>query len=174
MTYKAEQLLEMKDVKDKIIESLRKTKEVRKEHAFNFCIDNGEIAATDIEGGKKLSVGTESKCPIKDTKAIGGFHTHTRLTNDGDVVPSPKDIIKSVEDDLEFFCVGGNKGDIGIIRCFDKENLSLEMKNILDNTHKSATGENIQRASRHVVGHMLHKKSYLDQHSYVKLYELGK
>lgn len=166
MQYKVEQLIERKDIKDKIIKSLQRTKEARREHAFNFCIRQEETVITEIEEGEKLAVDTESKCHIEDAKAIGGFHTHTRLTNDGDIVPSPMDIIKSVEDDLEFFCIGGNKGDTGIIRCFNKENLLLEMRTIIESMQKQVTGENVQRASRLMVGRMLSDKNYLDRLSY--------
>lgn len=164
-----EQLLEVDAIKDRIIESLKKTKETRREHAFNFCVKNGKTIITETEEGEKLAVDTESKCHIRieDAKAIGGFHTHTRLTNDGDVIPSPADIIKSVEEDLEFFCIGGNKGNIGIIRCFNKENLLLEINTILELMHKQVTGENIQRASRLMVGRMLSDKGYLDRLSYI-------
>jgi len=171
MTYKVEQLLERKDIKDSIIESLKKTKETRREHAFNFCGIYEEVTITDIEEGKLHTVDTESKCPFSENaKIVGAFHTHTRLTKDKDIVPSPRDIIKSVEEDFEFFCIGGNKGDIGIVRCFNKNDLLLEMNTILDSMKKPITGENIQRASRHVVGRMLSEKNYLDQLSYTRLY----
>lgn len=172
MSYKVEQLLERPDVKENIVESLKKTKETRKEHVFNFCIRKEKTVITDIEEGEQHTVGAESKCPLEDAEVIGAFHTHTRLTKDEDVVPSPRDILKSTEDGLEFFCIGGNKGEIGIVRCFNTENLLLEMNEILELTNKPMTGENIQRASRHVVGRMLSEKSYLNQLSYTRLYKL--
>lgn len=171
MIYKVEQLLERPDVEDNIIESLKKTKETRREHVFNFCVGNGEINTVDVEQGKEHTVGDVSRCP-GDRKVEGAFHTHTRLTKDEDVVPSPRDIIKSVEEDLEFFCIGGNKGDIGIVRCFNKNDLLLEINNILEITKKEVTGENISRAARLIVGHMLQERQYLNRLSYTRLYKL--
>jgi len=172
MTYNIEQLLERSDVKESIIESLKKTKETHREHVFNFCVRDGETIITDTEEGKQHTVGAESKCPTEDAKIVGAFHTHTRLTKDEDVVPSPRDIIKSVEEDLEFFCIGGNKEDIGVVRCFNKNDILLEMNTILELMKKPITGENIQRASRHIVGRMLSEKSYLNQLSYTRLYSI--
>ena len=172
MSYKVEQLLERKDVKEEIIESLKKTKETRREHVFNFCIRNGEIVPTDIEEGKQHNVDAESKCTTEDSKVIGAFHTHTKLTNNEDVVPSPRDIMKSVGDDLEFFCIGGNIEDRGIIRCFNKNDLLLEINKVLDITKKDVTGENVSRATRHIVGRMLSDIDYLNEHSYITLYRI--
>jgi len=169
MTYKMEQLLEKKSVKSKIIESLKRTKEKNVEHAFNFCVSNwngdrdgDRDSTTEIEEGQKNGINIENKC-----RAIGGFHTHTKH---GDVVPSPKDIIKSIEENFEFFCVGGNLiEDIGIVRCFNKENLLLEMNAILAKRPR----ENIQKASRHMVRRMLSDKDYLDQLSYKTKFAYG-
>lgn len=172
MAYKVEQLLERKDVKDMIIESLRRTKDTNKEHVSNFCMINGDMTTTDIEEGEKHTVGDVSRCQ-GDVRVIGAYHTHTRLTKDEDVVPSPRDVIKSVEEDLEFFCIGGNKGDIGIVRCFNKNGLLLEINTILEITKKPMNIENIGRAARLMVGRMLQDRRYLNKLSYTRLYNTG-
>lgn len=161
-----EQLLERKDVKQQILESLKKTKETRREHVFNFCTIYGDINITDIEEGKRHNVGAKNKCSVEGAKVIGAFHTHTRLTK-GDIIPSPRDVLKSVEEDLDFFCTGINKDNMRIVRCFDKNGLLLEIDKVLEETKKDITGENIQRASRHMVGRMITDKDYLNKHSYV-------
>lgn len=168
MTHKLEQLLERNDIKDKIIESLKRTKETQREHVFNFCIKNGETIITDIEEGKQHNVGAENKCPIEDAKVVGAFHTHTKLINN-DIMPSPKDVIKSVEEDLVYFCIGANKDGMSIIRCFNKTDLLLEINTILESAKKPITTENIDRAAKHIVERMSHDKKYLDRHSCTKL-----
>lgn len=171
MPYQIEQLLERKDVKNMIMESLRRTRGTNKEHMFNFCATKGDMVTTDIEEGEKHTVGDVSRCH-GDVRVIGAYHTHTRLTKDGDVVPSPRDIIKSTEEDLEFFCIGGNKGDIGIVRCFNKNDMLLEINTILEITKKPMDIENIGRAARLMVGHMLQERRYLNQLSYTRLYNI--
>lgn len=168
MTYKVESLLERPDIKKNIIESLKRTKNTNREHVFNFCAIDDEIIGTDIEEGKKHTVRAENKCPIEGPKIIGAFHTHIRLTKNGEAIPSPRDIIKSIEEDIAFFCIGGYKGSIGIIRCFDKEDLLLETSRILEKTKKEATEKNIEKAVRHIVVRMITDKDYLDNHSFIK------
>lgn len=170
MMYRIEQLLERDDIKNTIIGSLVKTKGESVEHAFNFCTSHGDISITEIEEGKKHGIDLENKCP---QSTVGAFHTHTKLTSNEDIVPSPRDILKSVEDDLAFFCVGGSNGDVGIVRCFDKNDLVLEINKVLEITKKDVTGKNISNAVRHVVGRMLADMDYLDNHSYKILYDLG-
>lgn len=172
MAHTLEQLLERNDVKYKIIESIKRTKEINREHVFNFCAINGNVKITELEEGKEHTAEGADECQEYE-KMNGAFHTHTKLTKNGDIVPSPRDIIKTVEDDLEFFCIGGNKNGTGIVRCFNKNDMLLEMNAVLEGTNKQVTLANISKAAKHVVGRMLSDKDYLDKHSYTKIYNIG-
>lgn len=42
-------ILDKGDIKSKIEEALRRTKDTDKEHGFNFCVANGKAMATYVE-----------------------------------------------------------------------------------------------------------------------------
>jgi hypothetical protein len=166
---KIEHLLERQDIKDKIIESLRRTKKNNVEYTFNFCPVNNTIQATEIEEGRKHTVGGICKCPNR-VKPVGAFHTHTHLTSNQDIVPSPIDIVKSLEEDLNFFCIGANKDNIGITRCFDPNTLFSEMRSNLKAAGLDVNKENIEKLSKLMVYNMLQGKSFVNIRSYVRSY----
>ncbi len=166
-----EHLLERQDVKDKILESLKRTKKNNVEYAFNFCPVNDNIETTEIEEGKEHTIGDVCKCP-NCAKPIGAFHTHTRLTSNQDIVPSPRDIIKSIKEDLKFFCIGANKDNIGITRCFNPNALFSEMASALKSSDLDINKENIEKTSRLMVYNMLQGKSFINRRSYVRLYDI--
>lgn len=168
---KIENLLERQDIKDKIIESLRRTKKNNVEYTFNFCSVNNTIQTTEIEEGTKHNVGDICKCPNL-VKPIGAFHTHTHLTSNQDIVPSPIDIVKSLEEDLNFFCIGANNDNIGITRCFNSNTLFSEMGSALREAGLDINKENIENTSRLMVYNMLQGKSFLNRRSYTRLYDI--
>jgi len=73
---------------------------------------------------------------------------------------------------LNFFCIGANKKDIGITRCFDSNALFLEMGSYIKNTGRDINKENIEKASRLMVQNMLLGKTFINKRSYVRLYGL--
>jgi hypothetical protein len=166
---KVEHLLERQDIKDKIIDSLRRTKKNNLEYTFNFCPINDTIQTTEIEEGKEHMVGDVCTCP-NCIKPIGAFHTHTHLTSNQDIVPSPRDIIKSLEEELNFFCIGANKDNIGITRCFDSNKLLSEMGQALKAAGLDINKENIEKTSKLMVYNMLQGKSFINRRSYTRLY----
>jgi hypothetical protein len=168
---KLERLLERQDIKNKIIESLKRTKKNNVEYAFNFCPLNIDIQTTEIEEGQEHTVGKVCRCPNCE-KPLGSFHTHTHLTSNQDIVPSPIDIIKSIEEDLDFFCIGANKNDIGMTRCFDSKTLFTEMGMTLKSTGHEINKENIERISGLMVHNMLLGSSFINKRSYVRLYDI--
>lgn len=168
---KIERLLERQDVKDKIIESLRRTKKNNVEYTFNFCPINDNIQTTEIEEGKEHTVGDVCTCP-NCIKPIGAFHTHTHLTSNQDIVPSPRDIIKSLDEDLNFFCIGANKDNIGIVRCFNSKTLFSEIGSALTKAGFEINKENITKTSKLMVYNMLQGKSFINNRSYTRLYNI--
>lgn len=168
---KVEHLLERQDVKDKIIDSLRRTKKNKREYTFNFCQINDTVHTTEIEEGTEHMVGGICTCP-NCIKPIGAFHTHTRLTSNQDIVPSPRDIAKSLEEDLNFFCIGANKDNIGITRCFNSKALFSEMVSALKVAGLDINKENIEKTSKLMVYNMLQGKSFINKRSYTRLYDI--
>ncbi len=136
MFEKVAELLEKKDVKEKITIALQKTKETRKEHAFNFLFSNGEIMSGEVIEGNEHSI----KPPISQEHIIGTFHTHPNLIS-RDIYPSIDDIGKLIVT-KEFICIGGNKKKLGIVRCFDSKDILNEFMKALEvNWHNKKTGE---------------------------------
>jgi len=168
---RVERLLERQDVKDKIIDSLRRTKKNNVEYTFNFCPINDTIQTTEIEEGKEHMVGDICSCP-NCIKPIGAFHTHTHLTSNQDIVPSPRDIVKSLEEDLNFFCIGANKDNIGITRCFNSNTLFSEIGSALKAAWLDINKKNIEKTSKLMVYNMLQGKSFINKRSYTRLYDI--
>lgn len=156
--------LDIKDIRQKIDESIRRSRETDKEHGFDFFIDNDEIVTTDIIEGKKDSLGSNHS---KGIKLVGSFHVHTRPT-DNDVVPSPGDIKKGVTENFDFFCIGASLDDHEIIRCFTKGDLEKEMGEIFQEL-ESERDKDIDRLSRLLSGKMVIDKNYLEKHSYKRI-----
>jgi hypothetical protein len=167
-------ILDLKEIEESIEESIRRSEKTNKEHGFNFCSDNGRIIITEIEEGGKNSLGIESKCP-KESEIIGGLHIHTRPVRN-DAIPSPVDIAKGITDeDITFFCVGAiigksvgdgdHVGDHNIIRCFAKDDLEKEMKDIgmIDGFIKLGFDKDIQKTSKLISSTMKIKKDYLNK-----------
>ncbi len=160
MSNKICNILDLKEVEQKIDESIRRARETNKEHGFNFCSENGRIIATNIEEGDKDSLGIDSKCPT-NSDIVGAFHIHTRSVGK-DAIPSPADITKGITDeDINFFCVGASVGDRNIIRCFAKGDLENEMKDIF--VRLGLTDKDIDRSSKLISSRMTIKKGYLDR-----------
>lgn len=165
-------ILDKREIKQKIEESLKRTKDTNREQGFNICSANGRAISTHIEGGEKDSVGIASICP-KGSGMIGALHVHTRLSSDKGVIPSPTDIKKSIAENISFFCIGANIEDHGMVRCFDKEDLESEMltfirKNNDDKVVMSA--KDIDRSVRLITGRMTVHGDYLDRHSCQKIF----
>lgn len=160
-------ILDKEDIKKKIIEVLRKAKETGREHGFNFCSANGKTVTTYVEGGEKDSVGIENVCP-RGKKMIGAIHIHTKPSLSRDAIPSPTDIKKSIAENMDFFCIGTNIDDQGVVRCFSKEDLESEMTGILMKGQLEKLGikvEDIDRTTRLITGRMTVYQDYLNRHS---------
>lgn len=156
----------------KVIEILRRTKETKKEHGFNFCSSNRNMAVTHIEGGEKDSLGIENMCP-KGVKVMGAIHIHTRPSLSKDAIPSHTDIKKCIAENMAFFCVGTNVDNRGVVRCFSKEDLETEIIDIIrkDNLEKfEITVEDVDKSARLITGMMTRYKDYLDRHSCQRVY----
>lgn len=167
-------ILDKEDIRPKIEESLRRTKETDKEHGFNFCVTNGTPLTTYVEGGEKDSLGIENRCP-KGAKILGGFHVHTKPSFNKDAVPSPTDIKKGISEKMAFFCIGTNVNDKGIVRCFGKEDLESEIADNMrrEKLNKPGLGEiieDIDRSVKLVTGRMSVYSAYLDKHSCQRTY----
>lgn len=138
-------------MKESIRQSLKLTKDNNLEHSFDIC-NNGMV--TKILNGKKTSV-PSGQC--LDSDIIGSFHTHPKLASNKDIVPSPADIEKAIEErktsGLKFFCIGGSDidNDKEIVRCFDISDLEEETKKI---------------TPKRIVQKMIKNKDYLDEHSH--------
>lgn len=153
-------ILDLKEIEQKIDESIRRAKETNKEHGFNFCSKDGRIIATEIEEGDKDSLGIDSKCPTK-SEVVGAFHIHTRPVGK-DAIPSPADITKGITDeDINFFCIGASVGDRNIIRCFAKGDLENEMKDIF--VQLGLKDKDIEKSSKLISSRMTIKKDYLNR-----------
>ncbi len=167
-------ILDKEDIRPKIEESLRRTKETNKEHGFNFCVANETALTTYVEGGEKDSIGIGNRCP-KGAKVLGGFHVHTKPSLNKDAVPSPADIKKGISEKMAFFCIGANVNDKGIVRCFGKEDLESEIADNVrrDKLKKLGLGEiveDIDRSIRLITGRMTVYGAYLDKHSCQRIY----
>lgn len=104
---------------------------------------------------------------------MGALHIHTRPSLNNDAVPSPTDIKKGITENMTFFCIGTNVNDHGIVRCFSKNDLELEMSNILRKTKLERLGievKDIDKSSRLITGRMTIYKNYLDRHSCQRSY----
>lgn len=156
MLEKVAKLLERKDVEEKVIISLKKTKETRKEHAFGFFHSNGELITGDIIEGEKHLVS-----PSKIEKHfVGSFHTHPTLVS-GDIYPSLNDVGKHIFT-MDFFLVGGNKKKLGIVRCFDSEDLLDEFMNIMKSQEwENQLGEKINFEI--IEDYVAHRKKMFDK-----------
>ena len=172
-------VLDKEDVKNKTVEALRRAKETDREYGFNFCSADGKVIATYVEGGKKDSVGMDNVCPI-GAKVIGALHIHTRPSLSRDAIPSPTDIKKSVVENMDFFCIGTNVNNQGIVRCFGKDDLVSDMVHILRKDRKDKLEKlgikiedidrSIDRSTRLMVGRMTVYKDYLDRHSCQRIF----
>lgn len=162
-------LFERSDVRQKIQESLKKSRYTNKEHGFNFYISEGKLIVSDVVEGGKASLDIKDKYK-KGAKLVGSFHAHTRLINK-DVVPSPTDINKAMTEDFNFFCVGASLDDHDIIRCFTKGDLEEEMREILQALDTEKNKDNIDKSSRLIAGKMAADKDYLEGHSSKNVYK---
>ena len=161
------ELLGRKDIEEKIISVLKKTIESGKEQGFSFCIDGGITAGT-VSGGERSSVHTEGGCK---GKVVGALHTHTVLTSTDDILPSPSDVMKGIKG-FDFFCVGGFKGNAGIVRCFDKRNIERELRNIVKAKKGLLSEENMHTPSKMMIIYMIKDKNYLEKHSFKKSFTI--
>lgn len=152
--------LERKDIEEQVIHALKKTKESGREHGLTFCEG---LKVGNFSDGSKSSVHT-GKCP--NSKVIGVLHTHTFLTSTEDILPSPSDTINGIK--LKFFCIAGFKENNGIVRCFEGNNIERELHNIIKAKKGIVNDENLQTASRLMIGYMLKEKGYLEKHSFKK------
>ncbi len=161
-------LLERKDVNDKIVESLERTNKNKNEHAFDFC-HGDEISTSDIEEGSEYHITLKKGCPI-GTKSIGNLHTHVHLSqSNNDAIPSPGDMIETIERDLKFVCVSGNGRGKQMTRCFSGDDIKSEIYTVL-NKMKLTPGEyNVKKSSRQITKRMIRDKDYLDKMSQVKI-----
>lgn len=165
-------MLDKEDIKKKTVEALRKAKETNREYGFNFCSANGKAVVTYVEGGEKDSVGIDSTCP-RGARVIGALHIHTIPSLSKDVVPSPTDIKKSIAENMDFFCIGTNVDNQGIVRCFSKEDLESEIIGIFRKKKLDKTGiktEDIDKSTRLITSRMTIYKEYLDRHSCQRIF----
>lgn len=154
------EILDQSGIKERIVTILKRTLENKKEYAFNICSDKGldkGIVAGAPEKGAGSSIRTIDEC--LRGKKIGAFHTHVKLTSQGDIIPSPGDIKTVIKSGMGFFCIGGIKEKNAIVRCFDR-------KDMLEQAHQKilSVGD--------VVDKMLVDKSYLDRHSCKRFYKV--
>jgi len=157
-------LLDRDDIKEKIVESLVNTKKIGKEQGFNVYKDK-DIVIGEIIEGEKLSLGNKER---SNRKMVGALHTHTILTSTNDILPSQADIAKALKDKLNFFCVGGIKENIGMIRCFNTNNIERELDNIEINISKGDK----ERSVRMMIRRMLIDEDYVDKNSISKQYKI--
>ncbi len=167
-------IIDKEDIKPKVIEALRRTKEANKEHGFNFCVSNGNPMTTYVEEGEKDSLWIGNRCQ-KGAKIIGGLHIHTKPSLSKDVVPSPTDIKKGIAEKLAFFCIGVNVDNHGIVRCFSRQDLESEMSNIISKAKFSKVGlremsEEIDKSSKLMTGRMAIYRDYIDKHSCQRIF----
>lgn len=170
MKNRYDDVLDIKYVKQKIQESIKRSRETNKEYGFDFFIDNGKIVTTDIIEGEKNSLESRNRYS-KGIKVVGNFHVHTRLT-DNDVVPSPGDIKKGVTENFDFFCIGASLDDHEIIRCFTKNDLEKEMKEIFQELESGRGKEGIDKSSKLIARKMATDKDYLDEHSHKRTHKI--
>jgi hypothetical protein len=162
-------LLKRKDVNNKIIRSLDKTRDNKNEHAFDFCSGNN-VSTTDIEEGNEYHITLRNKCPM-GTKSVGNFHTHVHLSeSNNDAIPSSGDMMETIERDLNFVCVSGHDNNGGsIIRCFDHNDIKSEIGNVLSLKKLELNEDNVRKSSRLITKRMMKDKDYLDKMSHVKI-----
>lgn len=157
-------LLERKDIEEKIIYALKKTKDSGREQGLTFCMGKGIKVGSTSEGSQS-SVHTGN---CSNSKVIGALHTHTFLASNDDILPSPSDVINGIK--LDFFCVAGISGNTGIVRCFDKKNIERELHNIIKAKKGFVNDENMNMASKVMISYMLKEKNYLEKHSSKKVF----
>ncbi len=166
MTTDMYNLLKRKDVEDKIAISLNRTKTSKNEHAFDFCYGK-DVSTSDIEEGSEYHIDLKKGCPV-GTKSIGNLHTHVHLSqSNGDVIPSPGDMMETIERDLKFVCVSGDHKGKQKMRCFSNGDIKSEIGNVLNKMKLAPSEHGVKRSSMQVTKRMMRDKEYLDKMSLV-------
>ena len=164
----AYRLLERKDIKKKIMQSLEGTKERNSEHAFDIC-SGPHVSTTDIEEGSEYHIDIRNKCPI-GTRSLGNVHTHAHLSeSNNDAIPSSGDMMETIERDLNFVCVAGNGlDDKPVARCFSHNDIKSEIKTVLSAKKWDHNEDNVRKSSRLITKKMMKDKEYLNKMSHIK------
>ncbi len=163
-------LFSRRDINDKVVRSLDRTKVSRNEHAFDFC-SGKDVYTTDIEEGSEYHVDIRNKCPI-GTKSVGNFHTHVHLSqSNNDAIPSPGDMMETIERNLNFVCVSGHgrNNNKPVTRCFNHEDIKSEIDDVLVKMKLEPNEHNIRKSSRLITKKMIEDQNYLDKMSHVKI-----
>lgn len=162
------EVLKRKNVHNKMIQSLEKTREDKCEHAFDIC-SGIDVPTTDIEKGSEYHVDIRKTCPI-GTKSLGNFHTHVHLSeSNNDAIPSSGDMMETIERDLNFVCVAGHNKNGSITRCFHHNDIKTEIGNVLNKKKLEPNEDNVRKSARSVTKKMMKDKKYLETMSHIKL-----
>lgn len=165
---KSYEFLSRKDINNKMISSLEKTKGSNNEHAFDIC-SGRDAHTTDIEEGNEYHVDIRNKCPV-GTKSIGNFHTHVHLSeSNNEPIPSSGDMMETIERDLDFVCIMGSTNNKQPMRCFDQKNIKSEINTVLTKAKLAPTEDNIRKSARTITKKMIRDRDYLNKMSSVKM-----
>lgn len=163
MNNKISNIFTIPEIKSKISKSLNGTREHKAEHAFDIC---SEGMSTDVERGSEYHIDINNKCPI-GTRSLGNFHTHVHLSESkNDTIPSPGDMMETIERNLDFVCVSGNHKRGSKTRCFLQKDIKSEIGNVLEKRKLEHNEENVRKSARSITKKMMRDKDYLERMSH--------